>query len=1105
MRHNSIRLRTICFLFFALWAFQIVPLSAQGIKFSVLTIEEGLSQNTLWTQWRDTKGFLWFGTQDGLNRYDGHTVTIFRHDPQDSTTLSDNHVWSIVEDREGFLWMGTLKGLNRYNPQTNVFEHAANNPKQLAILQEKQSVRSLLVDKTGTLWVGVDGNGLLSYASGTQQAHHYQHEPAKSTTLPSNRIYTLAQDRNGKLWVGTYDAGLASFDNQTQHFTHFKSNGQKGSLSGNRIYSIFQDSKEQLWIGTDGQGLNRFDPQTNSFHTYRHDPKDPSSLSDDRIHSILEDTRGQLWIGTYNGLNRWDASRSKATVFKKNPNVLSTLSDNHIVSLAEDAAGHLLVGTYGGGLTLIDFEAESFQTYSHDPEDPKTLLHNIVWSIYEDSHGRLWVGTDVGLSLFHPETESFEHFTHDPKNPNSIPKHSVTGIYEDKKGRLWIATHGGGLCLFTPQTKRFQVFKHNPADASSLLNDQVGYFYEDPTGRLWVGTNKGISILKPDNTFENLTHDPTRPSSFLQNAVTCIVKDSKGRMWVGSDGGLSRLDESTQQFEHYQHDPENPSSLSTPFVYAIHEARNGLLWIGTANGLHLFDPDTKTFQVLREKEGLPNHVIYGILEDDKGRLWMSTNKGLSRFSPALFPKPGNWGVFRNYVPADGLQNNEYSLGATHKGKDSRMYFGGINGFNVFHPDSVQDNTYTPPVVLTGFSLFNKSIQAGKSYDGFVLPKTIAYEDELVLSHRESVFTLEFAALSYAQPERCTYAYKLENFDTDWNYTDASRRFATYTNLDPGTYRFYVKCANQDGLWNEESTSLLITITPPWWETWWFRIVIALSLVGLVATISVWRTRSIRNRNQKLEKEVEEKTKELSDQREELAAQNEELNNLNAEKNNLIGIVAHDLKSPLNQIKGLINVIRTSASLNEETKGYLQLVENSTNRLTEMVGKILDVEAIDSKQLNISHTNVNLSELMHSVVERFQPEVDKKHLRIYSSIAEGIVVSADSAYTEQILENLVSNAVKFSPAHKNIYVSIVVEQNMAVCEIRDEGPGLTEEDKKKLFGKYQKLSAYPTGNETSTGLGLAIVKKFVEAMGGETWCESEVGKGASFFVSFHRVG
>lgn len=1106
MRQRLIRLLPSYLLFFVAWGLPAAILSAQGVAFKALTIEEGLSQNTIWTQWRDSKGFLWFGTQEGLNRYDGYNVTVFRHDPLDSTTLSDNHVWSLYEDREGYLWIGTLRGLNRYNPQTNVFQHAANNPEQIPVLEEVQSVRALLGDGANTLWIGVDGNGLFSYSVDTQQTHHYKQDSSNPDALPSNRVYTLALDRSHTLWVGTYDTGLASFNAQTKTFIHFKSNGTKGSLSGKRVYAIFQDSREQLWVGTEGQGLNRFEPQTSTFITYRHDAKDPSSLSDNGVNCIFEDSKGQLWVGTYNGLNQWDSKRNKSTVFKRNPKILSTLSDDHIVSLAEDEAGNLLVGTYGGGLTLIDFAAKPFRTFSHDPEDPSTLLHNIIWSIYQDTRGRLWVGTEGGLSLFHSETETFEHFKHNPGNPATIPNNSVTSIYEDKKGKLWIATYGGGLCLFNPEKKSFQVFKHDPKDTSSLLNNNVGSFYEDTSGRLWLGTGTGISILKADNTFSHFTHEPGKTTSILKNAVTCMLRDTKGRMWIGSDGGLSRLNESTQEFEHYLHDPKNPSSLSSPFVYFIHEDKNGLLWIGTGNGLNLFNPDAKTFQVLREKDGLPNNVIYGILEDEKGRLWMSTNKGLSRFTPSASPEPGNWGVFRNYVPADGLQNNEYNLGPTHKGKDGRMYFGGINGFNVFHPDSIHDTSYAPPVELTGFSLFNKLIQAGKVHKDFVLPKSITYLDDLILSHEESVFTIEFAALSYSQPERCMYAYKLEGFDPDWNYTNASRRFATYTNLDAGTYQFHVKCSNPDGLWNEKSRTLSITITPPWWATWWFRMLIAISLTGLAVSIAVWRTHSIRAMNKKLEKEVAQKTRELSEQREELAAQNEELNNLNTEKSNLIGIVAHDLKSPLNQIKGLINVIRaSSAPLGEETKGYMQLIENSTNRLTEMVSKILDVEAIDSKQLNVSLKAIDLSEVLRSVVERFQPEVQKKNLRIYSSIAEGIWVNADPTYTEQILENLLSNAIKFSPVNKNIYVSIVAEQNKAVCEIRDEGPGLTEEDKKKLFGKYQKLSAYPTGNETSTGLGLAIVKKFVEAMGGDTWCESEQGKGASFFVSFHRAG
>jgi signal transduction histidine kinase/ligand-binding sensor domain-containing protein len=904
-----------------------------------------------------------------------------------------------------------------------------------------------------------------------------------------------------------------------------------------------------LWIGTYGGGLDLFDRKTKTFQHYKNDPRNPASLSDDRVSAIYQDQGQRLWVGTQAGLNLFDPETKICKVFDHDPKNDGTLSDGWIISIAEDPAGQLLIGTYSGGLNMLDQKAKKFETITQDPDDPASLSDKNIWSIAEDHLGRLWVGSDNGLNLYDAKTKTFKHFRHDPNNPKSVSGNNIIALCKDQKDRFWVGTHGQGLNLFNPATQTFERFTHDPNDPSSLLDNNIVTISQDRQERLWVVTNKGLNLLnEKTKKFERFRNDPQNLNYGMTfNSLSSFLEDSQGRIWVGTDGGLSRFDEETKSFEYYKHDPTNPQSLSSNFVYFIFEDKRGWLWIGTgAGGINLLDPTTKTFKRILERDGLPDDIIYGMLEDSQGRLWMSTNRGISRYTPSKDPKPGDWGEFRNYDVRDGLQNNEYAAGAYFKGRDGRMYFGGVNGFNVFHPDSIQDDPFVPPIVLTGLEIYNKPVNPGQQVGNFILNESITKVHELILTRTESVFTLEFAALSYVMPERNKYAYKLEGFDAEWNYTDANRRFATYTNLDPGTYTFRVKGSNHDGIWNEVGHSLTIVIEPPWWETWVFKLIIILGAVGSIVFAFIVRTNSIREANLNLTEAVEQKTmeltrqnailskqrkemaaqnekllqsqeeisaqhdlveqqnKELSKQREELAEQNAELNNLNREKDNLISIVAHDLKAPLKQIKGLTNIIKlSSTSADPETANYIQMIETSANRLTDMIGKILDVESLDSRQLKLKLEPINFSGVVQAIVDRYAFEARKKRIKIHSEIAERVMVNLDRNFTDQIIENILSNAVKFSPANKNIFVIVTERDACAICTIRDEGPGLTEDDKKKLFGKYQRLSAFPTGNETSTGLGLSIVKKFVDAMQGEIRCESEPGQGATFIVKFKQ--
>jgi ligand-binding sensor domain-containing protein/signal transduction histidine kinase len=1147
MRKNSTRLRVKIYLIFIVVCCFIQPVSAQETKFKRITVKEGLSQSTVNCMLRDRHGFMWIGTQDGLNFYDGYSFKVFRNNPQDSTSLNHNYIWAIAESDDGRLWVATLRGLARFNYETNSFERYRYD---LNTVSENTSVRGVLEDNAGQVWIGVDGGGLSRLDQKTKTfAHHKIESPGVPALYQHNSVRTIYKDKSGDIWIGTM-AGLARFNIPTNTFEQFQHDPRnRASLAHNRVYAIYEDRDERLWVGTYGGGLDLFNRTTKTFTHFKNDPRNPASLSDDRVTVMYQDQGQRLWVGTQDGLNLFDPETKTFKIFNHDPKNDGTLSDGWITSIAEDPAGQLLIGTYGGGLNMLNLKAKKFEIITQDPANPASLSNKNIWSIAEDHRGQLWVGSDNGLNRYDAQTKTFKHFRHDPANPKSISGNVIVALYKDKQDRFWVGTHGQGLNRFNPVTQTFDRFVHDPDDPTSLLDNSIVTIRQDRKDQLWVLTNKGLNRFnEKTKKFEQFRNDPKNLNyGMAYNSASAFLADTQGRIWVGTDGGLSRFNEETQSFEYYKHDPKNPQSLSSNFVYFIFEDKRGWLWVGTgAGGLNLFDPDTKTFKRILERDGLPDDILYGMLEDNQGRLWLSSNRGISRYTPSQDPKPGNWGEFRNYDVTDGLQNNEYSAGAYFKGQDGRMYFGGVNGYNVFHPDSIQDDPFVPPIVLTGLEIFNKPVSPGQQVGNFKLRESITKVQELVLTHTESVFTLEFAALSYVLPERNKYAYKLEGFDADWNYTDASRRFATYTNLDPGTYTFRVKGSNHDGVWNEAGHALTIIVEPPWWETWVFKLILILGAVGAILFAFIVRTNSIREANQNLTEAVEQKTKELkrqndtlskqrkemafqnekllqsqeeistqrdlveqqnrelSKQREELAEQNIELNNLNTEKDNLISIVAHDLKAPLKQIIGLTNIIKLSPTpLDPETATYVQMIETSVNRLTDMIGKILDVESLDSKQLKLKLEPINLSGIVQAIVDRYAFEARKKQIRIHTEISERVMATLDRNFTDQIIENIVSNAVKFSPAHKNIFVTVIERDTYAICTIRDEGPGLTEDDKKKLFGKYQRLSAFPTGNETSTGLGLSIVKKFVDAMQGEIRCQSEPGKGASFIVKFKQ--
>ncbi len=818
------------------------------IKFARLSVEHGLSHSTVWCILQDSQGFIWFGTEDGLNKYDGYSFKVYRHEPDKLESISHNHVMSIVEGREGTIWIGTYGGgLNRFDPQTERIERFQANPDDPNSLSNNL-IRNLYIDRAGTLWIATHGGGLDEFHPESGRFVHHQPDVNNPWSLQNWLFDTIYEDQEGALWIGSNERGLAKYDRSTGHFLHYQHDPDNpDSISADLILdAIIEDSQGKLWVGT-VNGLNAFDRESEQFTHYYHNPDDPQSLSHNAINTIYEDRLGNLWIGTADGLNRYNRQSDNFTHYQNDPDDPTSLSSNFVRSIYEDQAGTLWIGTMGSGLNMSDPTIQRFKHYYHDYNNPNSLNNNIVNSIYEDQDGILWIGTwGGGLNRYDRDTGEWRNYKIGSKNPTNPPIDIVSAIYGGEQKALWVGTAFDGLYQFDRATEQFSLPQTDPINLEWLSTTGIRSLYLDSDGSLWIGTHgNGVHVLNSkDKQFRHYQHDPENPSSLSDDWVYTIYEDRNGMLWFGTrDGGLNRFDRSTERFTHYQHIPENPNSLSNNFVQAIYQDQDGTLWIGTeGGGLNKFDEKDNTFIRYGEREGLPSNSIFGILEDDQGFLWISTGNGLSKLDPRSE-------TFKSYDIRDGLQSYVFVSGASYKSSRGEMFFGGINGFNAFYPDRIVDNRYIPPIMLTSLT------QSGEPVD---LNRAVEYLTEVTFRRPNNYFEFEFAALNYIQPEKNQYAYILEGYDKDWNYIGA-KRVGQYDNLPVGTYQLRVKGSNNDGTWNDSGVSLKVTIVPQFWETWWFRGGLALLLVAVMLGSYQLRVRGLEARSRELEQKVTERT------------------------------------------------------------------------------------------------------------------------------------------------------------------------------------------------------------------------------------------------------
>jgi signal transduction histidine kinase/ligand-binding sensor domain-containing protein len=798
----------------------------RDLKLVHLTTSDGLAQNNVVAILQDHRGFMWFATGEGLNRYDGNSFVVFKNNPDDPGSLSHNFIRDLVEDDQGYLWVAAHPGINRFDPTTERCKRYVPDPRNPNSLGS-DAVWRITRDSRGYLWLAED-SGVDRFDPKTETFTHYRNDESGRFV---GRVNHVIEDRQGDIWfVG--ELGFFHLNPQTGQIT--RPPGGIKDLGGKYLY---EDKNGNFWMLAHSPvlALVRYDRDGERFTQY---PLGSGAAGLESM-TLLDDGEKGFWVPSNLGLFYFDRLTKHLTrVFHHEETDQNSLSDNSVVGIYRNRAGLLWVGTQSGGLNILNFQQEQFGHYAHRPSDPSGLAPGKPTAMYQERDGVLWVGLfPRALDRLDRRTLKVTHYVSGPENHNLSKGSELDCIFKDARGYLWLGGLGAGLDRFDERNGEFKHYRHDPRDPYSLMNDDVISLYGDPSGQLWVGQYGGVSRLDPaTGRFTNYPLGPDE-SAGLAYTVSAFHRDRSGTLWLGTWGGvLSRFDEQANRFVNYPPDPHDSHRLQGGSIGAIHEDRTGRLWLASGLGIYLFNRQNGTVTRLTENQGLPSNDLMGILEDSSGRLWISTKMGLSRFDP-------NTRTFRNFDVSDGLLSNDFSRSCYQQSQNGEMLFCGGNGVTAFFPDGIRENTYLPPVVITSLRISNKSVPIGPKS---ILKKAIPYVESLILSHHDNVFSFEFAALSYANSQKNRYRYKLENFDTAWNEADSRQRLATYTNLDPGKYIFHVQGSNSDGMWNEDGVSLPIIITPPWWSTTWWRILCGVIALALAWAAYHWRLRQLRH-------------------------------------------------------------------------------------------------------------------------------------------------------------------------------------------------------------------------------------------------------------------
>lgn len=1075
-----------CFIrLFVVILFSASELFSQNILFDHLTTSNGLSNNVIYSVIQDKLGYLWFGTEDGLNRYDGYNFKVYRHQPGNANSLSDYAATRLYEDNDGIIWVGTRQGLNRFDPSTQTFTHFKKNTDFNSISDD--NITSIYEDSKGTLWIGTV-NGLNILDRKTNSFRIFKSEPSNPKSLSSNQVREILEDKSGNIWIGTLD-GLNLFNHKDSSFLQIKNDpGNSSSISSNIITELFSDSKGNLWVGS-SSGINKLiSKHHGEFKIKRFDNiyNNLAESSSNRIAAICEDSDGLLWIGTIGGgIIILDEKNNDFKIIKHQPENSSSLSSDEIRTIIKDNSDVIWIGTYSHGINKYVKERARFNNFKVDHSELKSNANNVS-SVFLDDAGLLWVGTyGKGIHVFRFEIADFKKgiVSFNPISITSLQQlnnQKVTSILKDKYGILWIGTFGGGLFTYNPESDKLKAYQYSKSNPKSISSNFIHTILEDSDGNIWIGTGQSGLLLydRRADTFFSFKHNPNDSNSVSSNEITAIFEDD-GLLWIGtSTKGLNKFKRIKKTFRNYQKSSDDFNSISSQRIETIFQDNKGKIWVGTfAGGLNEFDKAAEKFFSYNTKNGLAGNTVFAITEDKSGNLWLSTDKGISKFDPVAK-------TFRNFNEDDGVQGDEFNPRAYFYDKiNNLIFFGSTNGLNIFNPDLIFDNKTPPRISFTDFQIFNNSVLVKNSNDE---EKSVAYSDEVVLTASSNVFSIEFAALHYSNPEKNSYAYKMEGFDADWTYSN--RRFVTYTNLDPGTYIFKVKASNGDGIWNEEPATIRIIISPPWWRTGWaYAGYVLFILIGLFA-IRKFEKNRIKLRNEIKMHEFE----------------SNKLREVEAMKSRFFANLSHEFRTPLMLIKGPVEQLINSYP-EGKLKEQLQMVGRNTENLQKLIDQLLELSQLESASIPLKAKEENLVTNLVGLTYSFESLAKQKDIQLsFVSEFDSVFAWIDRDKFEKIINNILSNAFKFTNEGGKVTVELskIESDNKlyAQIEIKDTGVGIQDDKLDKIFDRFYQIDDSARKNYAGSGIGLALVKELVELHKWNISVKSKLNEGSTFILT-----
>jgi len=1087
----------------------LMPLHVQGQQQDYLISRVDHTQlfkRNIFDITQDSTGFMWFAAESGLLRYDGNDVIAYRENPADPNALPSDVVQSLKVDSSGTLWVGTrFGGLSRFNSQTNDFTTFHPRP------DTTNDVRAISLGRSQSLWLSV-----------AFDPHIYRFDiPSETFTaipLPPQLdngllfAFDIHEADNGNLWVATVDNGLLLLSPDGELINEFNTTTPAGSrLTGNSLRRIVPDHHGHIWIGGFGAYLSRLNPATGQIVSP--DPRFEAAFSN--VYDLWIDPREDvIWAAADGGLIRLDLHTLEIIErYGFDPDTPRSLINDRTRAVHHDRSGIIWVGNEHGGIHNL-LQRNEFTHVTPNPDEPGYLQEAFVRGFYQPEDDVIWVINSSQIAEVDIETNRVLRLVEILGEKQASV--GYTTIKDDPAGGILIGTWGNGLIHYDRRTGRQTQFTSGRA-ANTLSDDRIQFIEIDSRGRYWIGTQNGVNLFNRNTgTFERILYDFDAPESSFSYSVqtNAFVEDENQVYWIGTWDGLVRFDYTNRTERRYKFSANNAEGLGSNHILSLYDD-DTYLWIGTfSGGLNRMHKETGEITRFTDAQGLASNVIFTIIPGNNGDLWLSSNNGVIRFNSVT-------GSYRNFSESDGLGINDFWWGAGFRSRQGHLYFGSIYGYVTFDPDRIRESRFHPRVVLSEIRVFGESLTRS---------------DILELRHTQNYLDFSYASLDYTSPSKIEYMHMLEGLDSDWIYT-GNRSQVSYSALSPGEYVFRVRATNADGLWSDNELEVRFTILPPIWQTMPFRFLMVFISVALIGITIRWRTASVTRQNKQLEALVAERTRDLADSKEELLESNEQLREktlrleernreieiqrnlvltnsneleaknrqliqLNQEKNSLIGIVAHDLRSPLASVMSGLHILKISDDMPiGEQLEILDMIETSVNKQLSMITRILDHQALESGKININMTPVDLNPLLENIRQTHMSPAAGKSIGLTITKPDTLpAVHADDSLLEQVLDNMVSNAIKFSPANTTVTVLVLVTRDDIRIGVRDQGPGISQADQEKLFRKFQKLSARPTGGEQSTGLGLSIVKQFAEAMHGAVWCESKLGEGATFWIS-----